>query len=287
MDNIIVIENIVKRFGDHTAVDGLSLDIGRGEIFGFLGPNGAGKTTTVRLMTTLANLDEGRIVIDGHDISKDPIKAKRCLGLIQQNVSLDKELTVYENMMHHAMFQKIPKAERRKRIEELIEYVELDRYRDYMVNSLSGGWKKRVAIVCSLLHNPKILFLDEPTVGLDIDARRKLWDLIKKMNKDGTTVFLTTHYIEEAEAICDRVGIIDNGRLIALDSPKELRNRIGRMAVEYYGEDGKTEYRYFPGRQEANDFATNLGNDYTVIVRRTNLEDCFVEITGKKVGGLR
>lgn len=287
MDNIIVVENITKAFDNKKAVDGLSLEIKRGEIFGFLGPNGAGKTTTVRLMTTLANLDDGRIVIDGHDICKDPINAKKCLGLIQQHVSLDKELTVYENMMQYALFQKIPKAERRRRIEELIEYVELDRYRDYMVNTLSGGWKKRAAIVCSLLHNPRILFLDEPTVGLDIDARRRLWDLIKKMNKDGTTVFLTTHYIEEAEAICDRVGIIDNGRLIALDSPNELRNRIGRMAVEYYGEDGKTEYRYFPGRQEANDFANKLGNDYTVIVRRTNLEDCFVEITGKKVGGLR
>ena len=286
MDNIIVVENITKAFDNNKAVDGLSLEIKRGEIFGFLGPNGAGKTTTVRLMTTLANLDDGRIIIDGHDICKDPINAKKCLGLIQQHVSLDKELTVYENMMQYALFQKIPKAERRRRIEELIEYVELDRYRDYMVNTLSGGWKKRAAIVCSLLHNPRILFLDEPTVGLDIDARRRLWDLIKKMNKDGTTVFLTTHYIEEAEAICDRVGIIDNGRLIALDSPNELRNRIGRMAVEYYGEDGKTEYQYFPGRQEANDFANKLGNDYTVIVRRTNLEDCFVEITGKKVGGL-
>lgn len=286
MDSIITIDNLVKSFGGRRAVDGLTLDIRRGEIFGFLGPNGAGKTTTVRLITSLANLDSGRIVIDGHDISKEPIKAKRCLGLIQQHISLDKELTVYENMMQHALFQKIPAKERRSRIEELIEYVGLDEYREHMVNSLSGGWKKRAAIVCSLLHNPKVLFLDEPTVGLDIEARRKLWDLIKKMNKDGTTVFLTTHYIEEAEAICDRVGIIDKGRMIALDSPKELCNRIGKMAVEYFRDDGVTNYRYFPDRQTANAFATGLSNGFTVTVRRTNLEDCFVEITGKKVGGL-
>lgn len=284
MDNIIVIDNLVKSFDGKKAVDGLTLNIKRGEIFGFLGPNGAGKTTTVRLITSLANLDSGRIMIDGHDLSKEPIKAKRCLGLIQQHVSLDKELTIYENMMQHALFQKIPKKSREERIEELIEYVGLDEYRDYMVNSLSGGWKKRAAIVCSLLHNPKVLFLDEPTVGLDIEARRRLWDLIKKMNKDGTTVFLTTHYIEEAEAICDRVGIINKGKMIALDSPKELCNRIGRMAVEYFGDDGVTIYRYFPDRQTANSFATRLGNGYTFTVRRTNLEDCFVEITGKKVG---
>ncbi|WP_026068811.1 ABC transporter ATP-binding protein [Methanomassiliicoccus luminyensis] len=284
MTDIIVAEKLVKKYNGKAAVNGIDLRVRKGEVFGFLGPNGAGKTTTVRLLSSLATIDEGRILIDGHDIVKEPIEAKSCMGVIQQHISLDKDLTVKENMMQHAMYHKIPRSQREPRIAELVKYAGLEKYLDHMVNSLSGGWKRRVAIVCALFHKPALLFLDEPTAGLDIQARRLLWDLIRQLNKDGTTIFLTTHYIEEAEALCDRVGIIDEGEIIALGTPKELCGKLGSTAVEYFGDSKKTQYKYFQGRDEANEFIRTLGGEETVILRNTSLEDCFVELTGKTVG---
>jgi ABC-2 type transport system ATP-binding protein len=284
LTDIIVAEKLVKKYNGKAAVNGIDLRVRKGEVFGFLGPNGAGKTTTVRLLSSLATIDEGRILIDGHDIVKEPIEAKSCMGVIQQHISLDKDLTVKENMMQHAMYHKIPRSQREPRIAELVKYAGLEKYLDHMVNSLSGGWKRRVAIVCALFHKPALLFLDEPTAGLDIQARRLLWDLIRQLNKDGTTIFLTTHYIEEAEALCDRVGIIDEGEIIALGTPKELCGKLGSTAVEYFGDSKKTQYKYFQGRDEANEFIRTLGGEETVILRNTSLEDCFVELTGKTVG---
>lgn len=285
MEKVIEVRGLVKRFGNKVAVDGVDLDVYNGEIFAFLGPNGAGKTTTVRVLSTLTDFDEGLVKVDGYDIREHPNQAKRRMGVIQQHISLDKDLTVWENMMQHTMYHKIPKSERHNRIDELVRYVGLEEYTDYMVNSLSGGWKKRVSIVCALLHNPKILFLDEPTAGLDIQARRMLWDLIKKLNMDGTTTFLTTHYIEEAEALCHRVGIINNGKIIALGTPQELTDRIGKVAVEHFNNSGKTEYNYFKDRDSANAYAATLTGQERVVIRRTSLEDCFVELTGTTVGG--
>ncbi len=284
-ENIIYATNLTKRFGDRVAVDHIDLAVKKGEVFGFLGPNGAGKTTTVRLLSSLATIDEGTVLIGGHDLVKEPRKAKSYMGVIQQHISLDKDLTVRENMMQHAMFHKIPRAERNKKIEELVQYVGLEEYLDKMVDSLSGGWKRRVAIVCALFHNPDIIFLDEPTAGLDIQARRLLWDLIRKLNADGTTVFLTTHYIEEAESLCDRIGIINHGKIITLDTPQNLCEQAGKVAVEFFKEDGKTEYKYFKSREEAKGFSDTLGDEYTVLIRKTNLEDCFVMLTGDSVGG--
>lgn len=285
-NNIIEVNDLVKKFGNFIAINKLNLTVKQGEIFGFLGPNGAGKTTTVRVLSTLTNFDSGEIYVDGCNLLKNPLEAKIRMGVIQQHISLDKDLTVKENMIQHAMYHKIPASSRMKKIEELSSYVGLEAYMDRMVDSLSGGWKKRVAIVCALIHEPKILFLDEPTVGLDIQARRLLWDLIRQLNFDGTTIFLTTHYIEEAEALCDRVGIINHGKLIALGTPPELCSRIGSTAVEYYGQNGKTSYRYFSNRIDANDFAGTIPDGTTVTIRNTNLEDCFVELTGEKVGDL-
>ena len=284
-ENIIYATNLTKRFGDRVAVDHIDLAVKKGEVFGFLGPNGAGKTTTVRLLSSLATIDEGTVLIGGHDLVKEPRKAKSYMGVIQQHISLDKDLTVRENMMQHAMFHKIPRAERNKKIEELVQYVGLEEYLDKMVDSLSGGWKRRVAIVCALFHNPDIIFLDEPTAGLDIQARRLLWDLIRKLNADGTTVFLTTHYIEEAESLCDRIGIINHGKIITLDTPQNLCEQAGKVAVEFFKEDGKTEYKYFKSREEAKGFSDTLSEEYTVLIRKTNLEDCFVMLTGDSVGG--
>jgi ABC-2 type transport system ATP-binding protein len=285
MENIIEVKNLVKRFGNTCAVDGLTVEVKKGEMFGFLGPNGAGKTTTVRVISTLTDFSEGSVYVGGYDIVKNPQQAKKKMGVIQQQISLDKDLTVKENLIYHAMLHDVPAQLRKERIDKLVKTVGLEEHLNKMINELSGGWKKRTAIVCSLLHEPEILFLDEPTVGLDIQARRMLWDLIRDLNNNGTTIFLTSHYIEEVEALCDRVGIIDRGKLIAIGTPSELRDSVGTTTIEYYGEDHKTHYKHFKTRSDANDFASALDENDTVLIRNTNLEDCFVEITGKTVGG--
>jgi len=256
-----------------------------GELFGFLGPNGAGKTTTVRCISTLTNVTSGEIYVNGVNVVKEQTKAKKFMGVIQQTISLDKDLTIRENMVSHAMYHGMGKAERNARIKDLSDYFGLEEYLDKPVDSLSGGWKKRAAIVCAMLHQPKVLFLDEPTSGLDINARRLLWDVVKRLNQSGTTIVLTTHYIEEAEALCDRVGIIDHGKIIALDKPSVLIEQTGRTAVEYM-EDGKTVYNYFHSMDEAQKFVSAGGHE-DATVRKTNLEDVFVELTGKSVGDQR
>lgn len=282
-DDIIIISDLVKRFGEKTAINGLDLRVHRGELFGFLGPNGAGKTTTVRCISTLTNFDSGSVFVDGIDLKKNQTAAKNRMGVIQQQISLDKDLTIRENMISHAMYHLIPKKERDAKIKELSDYFGLEEYLDKPVDSLSGGWKKRAAIVCAMLHEPAVLFLDEPTSGLDINARRLLWDVVKSLHAKGTTVFLTTHYIEEAEALCDRVGIINHGKIIALDEPKKLCENVGNVAVEYM-EDGKTSYRYFKTDSEAKEFVSGLNDMTNVLIRATNLEDVFVELTGSSVG---
>ncbi len=282
MTDIIEIKNFTKKFGDKVAVDDVSFTVHEGELFGFLGPNGAGKTTTVRCISTLTNITSGKILVNGIDVVKDQIHAKQYMGVIQQQVSLDKDLTIRENMISHAMYHGMGKQERTERINELTNYFGLEEYLDKPVDSLSGGWKKRAAIVCAMLHQPKVLFLDEPTSGLDINARRLLWDVVKKLNQSGTTIVLTTHYIEEAQILCDRVGIIDHGKIIAMDNPAKLIEDTGKIAVEYMV-DGKTVYKYFPGMVEAQQFVSDEKLE-DATVRKTNLEDVFVELTGKSVG---
>ena len=282
-DDIIIISDLVKKFGEKTAINGLDLRVHRGELFGFLGPNGAGKTTTVRCISTLTNFDSGSVFVDGIDLKKNQTAAKNRMGVIQQQISLDKDLTIRKNMISHAMYHLIPKKERDAKIKELSDYFGLEEYLDKPVDSLSGGWKKRAAIVCAMLHEPAVLFLDEPTSGLDINARRLLWDVVKSLHAKGTTVFLTTHYIEEAEALCDRVGIINHGKIIALDEPKKLCENVGKVAVEYMV-DGKTSYKYFKTESEAKEFVSGLSDMMNVLIRATNLEDVFVELTGTSVG---
>ncbi len=283
--DIIEIKNLTKKFGEKVAVDNISFSVHEGELFGFLGPNGAGKTTTVRCVSTLTNLTSGEVLVSGIDVMKNQTEAKQYMGVIQQTVSLDKDLTIRENMISHGMYHGMGKAERNARIKELSEYFGLGEYLDKPVDSLSGGWKKRAAIVCAMLHQPKVLFLDEPTSGLDINARRLLWDVVKKLNQSGTTIVLTTHYIEEAEMLCDRVGIIDHGKIIALDTPESLIENTGKVAVEY-PEDGRTSYRYFTKMDDAQAFVSENRLEEATI-RKTNLEDVFVELTGKSVGGLK
>ncbi len=283
MEEIISVSNLVKNYGDKRALDGIDINVKRGEMYAFLGPNGAGKTTAVRVLSTLAGFDSGEVYIDGHDVKKEPIEAKSAIGVIQQQISLDKDLTVWENMMVHAMYHKIPRSERKQRIDELADYIGLREYYNRRVDTLSGGWKKKVAIVCALVDRPKLLFLDEPTVGLDIQSRRNMWDLLRKLNDDGMTIFLTTHYIEEAESLCNRVSIINHGKIIAEDTPAELSKKLGSFTVEYYGTDRKTQYCYFNSKEEADSFSKTLDDTNTVLLRRTNLSDVFVELTGDHI----
>ena len=285
MGDVIEINNLVKKYGDKTAVDGISFSVHDGELFGFLGPTGAGKTTTVRCISTLTNITSGQVLVNGVDIIKDQTHAKQYIGVIQQQISLDKDLTIRENMISHAMYHGMGKKERDERISELTEYFGLGEYLDKPVDSLSGGWKKRAAIVCAMLHQPKVLFLDEPTTGLDINARRLLWDVVKRLNATGTTIVLTTHYIEEAQVLCDRVGIIDRGKIIALDTPRALIDRTGKMCVENL-EGKKTVYKYFNSMHDAQQYVTDNKLE-DAVMRRTTLEDVFVELTGKSVGDQR
>ncbi|MGD6809358.1 MAG: ABC transporter ATP-binding protein [Candidatus Bathyarchaeia archaeon] len=286
MTDSIYTENLVKAYGDTKAINNLNLQVHQGEIFGFLGPNGAGKTTSIRVLTTLTRPTSGLAEVDGFNVVSQSDKVKKVIGVVQQHMSLDRDLTVKENMEFHARIHHIDSSIRKKRIAELLDYAELSDYANKMVDTLSGGMKKKTQIVCSLLHQPKLLFLDEPTVGLDAQARRRMWDLMRRLNKDGTTIFLTTHYIEEAEVLCDRVGIMHHGGLIAVDRPLELRRKLGLVAVETLGGANKeTHYRFFANREAANDYVKGLPSDaQTVIIRESNLEDVFIEQTGEKVG---
>ncbi|WP_371378610.1 ABC transporter ATP-binding protein [Sporomusa aerivorans] len=279
---MIQIANLVKKFGDRTAVDGLSLEIGQGEIFGLLGPNGAGKTTTIRMLTMLSRPTAGTISIQGRQLPQDEQQVKQLIGIVPQHFNLDADLTVEENLELHGRLQHIPCEQRRQRIPELLAYVELAERAGDKVQNLSGGMKRRLMIARALLHKPRILFLDEPTVGLDPQVRRRLWDLIRRLRGDSLTVLLTTHYIEEAEFLCGRVAILEQGRLIALNSPAELCRRLGQYAVEWSADAGRRT-TFFHSREEAAVFAGKLTE--TATIRRSNLEDVFVELTGRKVAG--
>ena len=279
---MIRLEQLVKKFGDRLAVDRLDLHIAAGEVFGLLGPNGAGKTTTIRMLTMLTRPSGGKITIGGCVLPEGEEAVKALLGIVPQHFNLDPDLTVGENLELHGRLHHIPTAERKNRTAELLDYVELREREHAKVQSLSGGMKRRLMIARALFHRPRILFLDEPTVGLDPQVRRRLWDLIRRLQGEKFTVLLTTHYIEEAEALCDRVAILDKGRLIALDTPDALRRRTGQYVVEWQEENGG-ETRFFHDRNEAAAFAGGLTANATI--RRSNLEDVFVELTGRKVIG--
>lgn len=282
MTTAVSARGLVKRFGDFTAVDGIDLDIREGEIFGFLGPNGAGKTTTIRMLTTLSTPSEGEVEINGKRITGLEDTAKECIGIVQQHIALDRDVTVMENIRYHAMLHHIPRREAAERIDRLVNMMGLRPYLGKLVINLSGGWKRRVAIVCALVHDPSILFLDEPTAGLDTQSRHMLWDLIRNLNSNGRTVFITTHYMDEAEELCDRVAIIDHGRIIRCGTPAELCESIGRWVVEYRRE-GRKSYRYFAEWDDATAFQESLSGEDRLSARATNLEDVFLELTGRDV----
>jgi ABC-2 type transport system ATP-binding protein len=277
---MIQIEQLQKSYGKVKAVNGIDLRVEAGELFAFLGPNGAGKTTTIRILTGLTRIGSGRVRIGGHDIVATPREAKRQCGLVPQHINLDSELSVRENLEIHGRLFGMETPYRRRKIRELLEYVELLDRIDTLIKQLSGGLKRRLMIARALMHEPRVLFLDEPTVGLDPAIRRRIWSLIKRVQQDGTTIFLTTHYIEEAEFLAGRVAFLDQGRIVALDSPQILMASLGEWAVDRMNGEG-IETRYFATREEAAGFTSS--QDCGVTLRRVNLEDAFLHLTGKKV----
>ena len=230
---MIAIHNLVKEYGKFRAVDGVSLEVPPGQIHGFLGPNGAGKTTTIKMLTTLLTPTSGSVEIDGQNPATHAIDVRRKFGIVFQDPSLDQELTAAENMRLHAALYSVPKAAREERIERLLKVFELWDRRDSLVKQFSGGMRRRLEIARGLLHTPKILFLDEPTLGLDPQTRNQLWTLVKQLNdEEGVTIFLTTHYMDEAERVAQRIAIIDHGKIVAEGSAAALKQRTSTSTLE-------------------------------------------------------
>jgi ABC-2 type transport system ATP-binding protein len=230
---IIEARDLVKRFGGVAAVDHISFAVPQGVIFGFLGPNGAGKTTTIKMLTTVLKPSEGRLLIAGHDPVKEPLLVRRAFGIVFQDPSLDGELTAAENMELHGVLYRVPRAERRARVEALLRLVALWERRDDYVKRFSGGMRRRLEIARALQHRPRILFLDEPTAGLDPQTRNQIWEFIRGLSRDEqVTVFFTTHYMEEAERVADQIAVIDHGRIVAEGTAAALRQQTGGRTLE-------------------------------------------------------
>jgi ABC-2 type transport system ATP-binding protein len=302
--NIIEVEELSKNFGQLVAVDKVSFQVAEGEIFGFLGPNGAGKTTTINMLCTLLTPRGGRATVNGYDIVKQRSEVRRSIGLVFQEPTLDEYLTAEQNLRFHAYAYKVPKELREKRISELLELVELSDRRKSKARTFSGGMKRRLELARGLLHSPRVLFLDEPTLGLDPQTRRHIWDYILALRQQkNLTIFLTTHYMDEAEN-CDRITIIDNGKIIALDTPDKLKDALGGDVVTLKARDNnaaalelKEKYNLSPIIQNGMiTFSTPQGEKFlpklmgsfqspllSIGVRRPTLDDVFLKLTGRAI----
>jgi ABC-2 type transport system ATP-binding protein len=309
MNNYAIrVENLTKKFNGFTAVDQITFAVKTGELFGLLGPNGAGKTTTINMLSTLLKATSGYGEVSGYDISRNKDNIRRSIGVVFQEPALDTKLTGKENLEFHAMMYGIEKEERRKRIKEVLELVELTEKEKVLVEKYSGGMKRRLEIARGLIHKPNVLFLDEPTLGLDAQTRRHIWDYIKRLNKEGgVTIILTTHYMEEADFLCDRVAIMDRGKFVAMDTPGRLKDTLGGdvVSLEIEGNaDALIEHissldwiknvtrhdinlsltmdkgeRRIP---ELIHVAEEKGVNVTcVLLRKPSLEDVFLHFTGK------
>jgi ABC-2 type transport system ATP-binding protein len=232
--NSIEINSLSKKFGNVLAVDDISLKVNEGEIFGFLGPNGAGKSTTMMILTTLLKPTSGSALVAGHDVVSDAKQVRENIGYVQQELSVDEYLTGRENLILQARLNHIPKNFVKKRIDEILDLIELTEKQDAAVVTYSGGMRKRLDIAGGLLHHPKVLFLDEPTVGLDIQTRRKIWEYLRKIHEEfQMTIFVSTHYMEEADSLCDRIGIIDYGKIQVIDSPQSMKSALGNEVITF------------------------------------------------------
>lgn len=278
---MIEIKAVSKSYGDVKAVDNVSLTIPNGTFMGLLGPNGAGKTTLIRMLLGLIDNDEGRIMIAGKDVSRDNNSLKKEIGVVPQHINLDKELSVKENLMFSGMLYKMQRALIKERVDELLEIMGLVKAKDRVCKHLSGGMKRKLMIAKALIHDPKIIFLDEPSVGIDLKARREIWDILKRMNSEGKTMLMTTHYIEEAEYLCGKVSLMNNGRIFYCDTPSNLIETIGRYTVEYFKNSLETKFKYFKTLELAKCFANEINDKYTV--RDTTLEDVFYSFANRMV----
>jgi ABC-2 type transport system ATP-binding protein len=276
---MITVENIHKNYGGTAAVDGVSFTIGGGEIFGLLGPNGAGKSTIIRMLTALTKQDAGVCAIDGHDVVREAAVIKSLIGVVPQENNLDRELSVEDNLYIYGRLHRV--AELDARIDEALREVELSERRGQLVNQLSGGMKRRLIIARALLADPAVLFLDEPSIGLDPQIRRQLWEIVRRAALAGRTVLLTTHYIEEAEALCGRIGILRKGRLIALDTPDKLKEMVGPYVIDQINGDGSLIQHTARSREDALEQSKKIEGSCTV--RLTNLEDVFIKLTGERI----
>jgi len=307
--DIIKTTNLTKKFNDLTAVDNISFSVKKGEIFGFLGPNGAGKTTTIKMLTTLLNPTKGSAEVADFDIIKKRDDVRRKIGVVFQEPALDTELTGKENLDFHARMYALNKEKRKTRINDVLKLVDLMDKKDVFVKNYSGGMKRRLEIARGLMHFPTVLFLDEPTLGLDAQTRRAIWDYVKKMNKEeGTTIFLTTHYMDEADYLCDRIGIIDHGKILVIDSIDNLKNSVGNDVITLTCSDmdklvKKLKEQTWISKIKQHDSFLTLGVEKgdekipsiieiaqnlnikikSISVRKPTLDDVFLSFTGRTI----
>ena len=306
---MIVVENLEHAYGDFRAVDGISFSVKEGEIFSFLGPNGAGKSTAINVLITLLPLQKGRAIIAGYDVTRDPQRIRESIGIVFQDITLDREMTVWEMLEFHGRLYNMPVKERRERIEELLTLVQLDAKRNEFAKKLSGGMKRRLEIARGLMTRPKVLFLDEPTIGLDPQTRMRMWQYIKGVNREGTTIFLTTHYMDEADQLSDRISIIDHGKIIVTGTSWELKNTLGHDLI-YLETDNNERARdlleHFPAirdiRPKTKGFNLVVTEDGTKVLpgiidhlraahieittinlKKPSMDDVFVFYTGKEI----
>src|SRR5580692_8419668 len=308
----IVVDNIVKRYGDFEAVDGINFEVADGEIFGLLGPNGAGKSTLIRMMTTLIPPSAGKAIVAGYDVSREPDAVRRAIGVIPQALTSDIDLTVEENMSIYAKLYEVPKEKRERNIAELLEAVDLTKWRHAQTKTLSGGMRRRLEIARGLVHDPQIFFLDEPTTGLDPVSRVAVWEMLNKLKETrGLTILITTHYMDEADRLCDRIAIVDHGKLVALDTPAALKASVpGSTVIEAQFEhppedweqrllglddvtsvqhEGAGMYRVLTGNgsrttTELVEMAVAAGVAVkSLSVQKTTLDDVFVHYTGRQL----
>ncbi len=296
---VVQAEQVVKRFGDLTAVDGISLDVQAGECFGLLGPNGAGKTTTVRMIQAASPITAGRIRVLGHDVAVEPRRVKAALGVCPQQDNLDEDFSVLRNLLVYARYFGIPRTEARRRAMELLEFLQLQDRAGTGVRELSGGMKRRLVIARALLNDPRLLLLDEPTTGLDPQVRHSIWQRVRALSRSGTTILLTTHYMEEAAALCDRLVIMDRGRIVAQGAPEALvREHVARDVIEVAdGSEALPDFAAARGwvTEAVPDrlliYSARGDEDYRalregfpaarVLLRRATLEDVFLKLTGR------
>lgn len=277
---MIEIKNLTKKFGDFTAVDHIDLKIETGEFFGLLGPNGAGKTTTISMLSTVLLPSEGEIRIDGKKLDRKASAEKRKLSVITQEYSMRQDMTMDEVMEYQGRLYYLPKKVIKEKSDELLEFVGLSEYRHRVVRYLSGGMKRKLMICRALMTDPEILLLDEPTAGMDAISRRQMWGLLRQLHARKITILLTTHYIDEAQSLCDRVALINRGKFDVIDTPDNLIRELGGFAVDQIIDDKLTS-KYFAKREDAISYLSGVSDD--AALRNTTLEDVFVERIGRRI----